>query len=443
MAKVSIEDVLRLGQEGAGLKGSMSRKRWKRFVKAAHDRGYTVRSAASDTPDALKERTRSSLQKEAASTIAAMYAPARKELSQRETSIGFLNQKRADDDAKYRQWLMGETDKLEAQARAADETLAKQQGDIARDHETATKAALADSMQRMGATPGNVSDPSQSAALADTKDADDASSSKIASARNFTADTAKIGEDSRQLTRASLIAQQGARDASRQGDTWRAMAEVASDREKLVLQQAADAASLVQDLFSQNAEKVKGAREFDLARVELGQKADSLAAEVAEANRKFRLEEKKFDLERFTARNKVLVDQAKIQLGYDQIENTQGKQKADAELRKWVERYKARQRVKENRDDPKKGGITTEERTLYRDVLSASRKIAGLNADWKAGKKGAIAPAKHRNYLMNEYGLDEATINVALDLYRNGGKLSSSGRAQARKLGITHVGYFF
>ncbi len=440
-------DVLRLGPEVASVKAAMPPKRWKRFVKLAHKRGFTVASALSDTPAALKERTSSSLRDEAKKTIATAYAPAKKELSTREASIGFLDQKRATDDASYRQWLVGETDKLEAQARAADGALATQQQGIQKDLEAGIAASNADSLKRMSASAGGVSDPNQSASL-NTTAADQRSRGSVANARSLSADMSKIGEDSRQISRASLVAQQGAREAMRQSDTWKAMAEVSGDREKLVLTQAADAASLVQDLLSQNVAKAQSNRELDLARVELGQKGASIAASIADANRKFGLEKDKFDLDRFAAKNKVLVDQAKIQLGYDQIENTQGKQKADQALRKWVERFKARKRAEEGGKDraddtSAKKGITTEERDLYRDVNSARGIIKRMHDDWKAKKPGAINPADMRQHLRTKYALDDVLIDVANDLWRGGGSLSAAGRAKARKLGIKHVGYFF
>ncbi len=441
-------DVLRLGSEVASVKAAMPPKRWKRFVKLAHKRGYTLESALSDAPNALKERTTSSLRKEAQQTIATAYAPARKELSTREKSIGFLDQKRATDDASYRQWLLGETGKLQAQARAADGALATQQQDIQRDLEEGIATSNADSLKRMSASAGGVSDPNQSAAL-NTTATDTRSRESVASRRSLQADMSKIGEDGRVLAGASLIAQQGARDAMRQADTWKAMAEVSGDREKLVLTQAADSASLVQDLLDKNVAKAQSSRELNLARVELGQKGASIAADIADANRKFRLEKGKFDLDRFVAKNRVLVDRAKIQLGYDEIENKQGKQKADQALKKWVERYKAGKRSEESDKDraadPKsdKKGITQDERDLYRSVNSARGLIARMHEDWKAKKPGAINPADMRQHLRTKYALDDTLIDVANDLWRSNGALSAAGRAKARRLGIKHVGYFW
>lgn len=439
-------DVLRLGAQAASLKASMPPKRWKKYVKAAHKQGYTVRAQASGGPNALKERTPSSLRKEAQKTVAATYAPARKELSTREAAIGHLDQKRAADDASYRNWLTGETEKLDAQARAADTALASQQQAISDGNETAMAAAKQDSLQRMGAVAGNVSDPKTSTAL-DTTAADQRSRDSIADRRSLTADLTKIGEDARGMSRASLIAQQSAREAGRQADTYKAMAEVSTDREKLVLEQAANAATMVQSLMADNVAKVKSNREFNLAAGELGQKQDDLAADIAEANRKFRLEEKKFSLDAWVKKNAVLADRAKLQLGYDQIKARKGEKAADQAMRVWVEKYKARQRASEGDKDraakgKKKGGIKQTERDLYSDVQSAQGLITRMHADWNAKKPGAIAPGDQRQHLRSKYGLGDLLIDVAVDANRHPG-LSSAGRAKARKLGITHVGYFF
>jgi hypothetical protein len=437
MAKVSQRDIIRLGSEAAALKGGMKLKDWRKFKQYAAKRGFTLRSAASDAPDALKERTRASLLSEAKRTVADAYRPAVTELSTRERAIQHLDQARAASEAGFNQWLAGETAKLEAQGRAADTALATQQAGIAKDNDTALQAAQADSLARMRAQSSG-SDPSQSAALQGTAAADEASRARIANSRMFSGDLQKVAETTRQGAKSSALAAAAAAAVSRRAETTKALGELTADRTKLSESRRADATELAQSLRERNIQVAQSGREFSLAATELGYKRQDLAEQVRQANREFRLDKKKFDLDVWEAKNEKLADQAKIQLDYDRIAATDGQKAADRALREWVERYKARKRGEENAKDRaadgKKGGITSDERDLFRDVQT----VKGLLTRWR--HNGAVPPAEQRQKL-REMGFDDTLIDVAKDW--RGGDLSPGGRALARRLGIKHVGYFF
>jgi hypothetical protein len=422
-------DVLKLGQDVATLKANMPAKRWAQFVKSAHARGFTVGGAARGGPDALKERTTSSLKAQAAKSVADAYAPAAKALDTRQAAIGYLDEKRKNDDAAYRTWLSGEVGKLNAQAQAADATLAAQQTGIATETQNAIAAARADSLARMGATPGNVSDPSQSTALANVSNADEASTKHIAAAREQSAALTKIGGDSRALAGASLLAQQGARESTRQGDTLKALGDVNTDRTKMLSDQALATLTKSDSLIDKNTSIVQANREADLAGASLGLKQDSLAASVADSNRKYSLAKAKFGLDKWKADHADTVAQAKLKLGYDQIASREGVAAAKRQLDKELTKIRAK-------DKAKSKGVTTAERTVYNDIQTAR----SLFERWD--KNNAVSLTQ-RDFEAQRLGIPTAAVEIGHELARNGGKVTNALRAKMRKAGLVHSAYFY
>lgn len=426
-------DVLRLGAQTAAIKASMPKKRWAKFVKLAHARGFTINAMLSDSPDALKERTTASLRAEAQKTVTAAYAPADKALTTRQAAIGILDDKRKTDDAAYRQWLSGEVGKLDAQAKAADASLASQQQSIQDGLATSIAASHADSMKRAAAV-SSVSDPAQSTAL-DTSAADTHSAQRAAAATQQTATLAKVGGDARVLANASLLSQQSARESQRIGETLKALADVSSSRDKLNSDKAGALTSQLDTLTQRNTTIAQGNRDAQLAGASLGLKQDELAQTVADATRKYNLEQKKFGLDQWKATHAAEVAKAKVQLGYDQIASREGVAAAKRKLDERLAKIRAAQ--KRTTQNDKKKGVTTEERSLYRNVTTAE----GIIARWH--KNNTYPPDQIRQQLRSQFGLDDITIDVANDLWANGGHLSNSGRVKARKLGIIHSGYFW
>lgn len=430
MTKVSQHDIVRYGAAAATLKASVKPRQWHQIVKFAHKNGYTVRSAVSDTPNILKERTVGSLRNEALRTVAKTYRPAEKALDTRQQAIMFTDAKRKADDASYRQWLAGETEKLDAQARAADSTLATEQQGIQTDVENSMAAAKADSLKRIAAQTGTVSNPAQSTSL-DMTAADQASRERVANARQRSNDVATIAEGSRGVANASLLAQQSANEASRQADTWKALADVADDRNKLTFQRAADAANAVQHALDNEVSKAQSNTQTDLAAAELGVKQQTLAEQVKEATQKFGLAKAQFSLDTWKAHHGAAVDAAKIQLGYAGIKERKGKAAADRALKVWLQKQSNRQHAKDRAQKGRlakgKNGVTTDERKVYRSVQTAA---------------AMLAKGRSRVYLRQQ-GVDDGLIQLAENYNANGGHLNAAGAALARKVGITHVGYFF
>jgi hypothetical protein len=434
----STADILRLGPEAAALKASMPPKRWKNFVKQTHKRGNTIGGALSSAPDSLKERTASSLKAEAQRTIGEAYAPAEKTLSTREKALGYLDEKRKSDDANYRLWLSGEVGKINAQATAADTALATQQKTIADETATAIAASRADSLARVAAANGNVSDPTQSTAL-DTSAADAASTARVGAAREHTANIIKIGDDARTLSTAAIQGQQAARESEGATAVRKSYAELHADRMKLDVAKAGDTADKITSLMERNMANVAGTREADLAAGSLNLKREDAAQAIKDADRKYRLETRKTSLAEWKAKNADEVDRAKVKLGYDGIASREGQKAADRALDRELAKRRSRDKAldrdaKGGKDKPK---VTQGERDLYRRVTNAKSYLDRWHAN------GAVLPEQMRQRLKTDFDIDDTTIDIAEDLRQNKGVLSQSARVKARKLGIVHSGYFW
>lgn len=428
--KLNPDDVLKYGTSIASLKAGISHKRWRKLVKYAHGQGHTVAGQLSGAPNKLMERTQSSLRKQAESTVAAAYKPVQAELSRRDTAAKLLAAKRTEDEAAYTRWETGEVDKLNAQAKAADTTLATQQSDIATDLNANQAAAKSDSMQRMAQLHG-VSDPNQSTAL-DTTAADAKSAQHVAASRELTSQLTHIGADADQVARTALIATAAVRAATRSADSWKTQAQIDADRTTALGNQAKDTTGMFSDLRAGEVDKAQKQQEFGLAQDQLGVKADTLANQVKQANRKYGLDKAKLALDDWKAKNQDAVAHAKIKLGYDQIASSEGKAAAKNKLDEYLTKYKADQAAKLK---DSKAGVTKDERTAYRSVETARGMIS------REHKRGTD-PAKIRQKLRSQ-GIDDVTIDVANDLWRRNGSLSAAGRAKAKRLGILHVGYFY
>src|SRR5689334_9102231 len=102
----SVADQIRLGSDVAAVKANTRPNIWKQIVRQAHARGFTVAGVLSGQPDALKERTKSSLKTQAMKTVADAYAPSLEDNSRLADRVRALDAKRQSDNAFYNQWLM-------------------------------------------------------------------------------------------------------------------------------------------------------------------------------------------------------------------------------------------------------------------------------------------------------------------------------------------------
>lgn len=430
-----IEDRARLGPNAAALKAKLRPSRWRKIVRDAHRKGFTVESYINTAlPDELKARTKSSLRKQALETVKAAYAPAAKELDDEDRRIRALDEKRAVDERHFQEWLTAKSDRLMSEARVADQTLSDRQKEIADSVAQTWSAARAASADAVAAQPGLVSDPADSKALASLADAEKRSTDAVANQRAATAQAVSTGEKTMGITQAANLAALAAQQAKRQGETWSALGKVSDGRAKLRLDQAADAAKEVSRLLDNEVTKAQQNREFEAVAAELDLKQFTAQTEAKQKDREFDLAKDKFNLDRWIASNKQKAEEAKLELGYDKIRASQGKAAADRAFRRWVETYRARNRRREDKDGNKS---TSSDRRYSSDQIQTVETVkAELERLHRKYPKGSSGQGKSFREIMLGRGYSNSVIDVAEDLRRNNGKLSRRGREKARSIGI-------
>jgi hypothetical protein len=261
-------DIARLGATAYATKKKVTPGRWKRIVKDAHAKGFTVDSFLdTNTPDQLKARTQTSLTSQATKTIASAYAPAETELTQAEARAKSIGDKRTRDNQYYLDWLTARSGELNAHAQAADEKLLERNKQIADElgaHNDALKSNLVSQAQP------TQSDPNQSTAIANTADEAKRSNEVVANARQASSDMVANNEKRNASDQAINFAQVAAMQASAQADTYKQLQGVADERTKLALAKAGDSSKEVARLLNQEVDKANSNREFGAALSKLG-----------------------------------------------------------------------------------------------------------------------------------------------------------------------------
>ena len=316
------------------IKRRATKKQWHRIVAKAKRRGVTVDALLDQSvPGPLKDRTRESLRKQATNTINEVYKPAELELTQRESRVRAVDEKRARDNQYYLDWLKGRSDAMTIAARQADTTLRDTQRQIVDDAAAHTQAVQQEMMQAAAAQAGNVSNPGQAAAFNISDDAA-RNNALLAASREATNQTIGTGERRQSELDASNFAQIAALEAKRQADTWSKLSDIGDSGEKLKLQKAADAAQEVARLLDQNQANAQGNREaqvvaqrlgVDLAGVRQRERDSRRDARTAadrldetrrnnRANLRLRQRQQRFD--ESIANAKLDIDQGKLNLGW-------------------------------------------------------------------------------------------------------------------------------
>ncbi len=449
--KASQADILRLGGQVASIKASAKPKAWRRFVKSAHKRGFTVSGALSSAPDPLKERTRSSLVKEARHTVSKAYAPARTELTQRESRIRAMDAKRQGDEAHYREWLSAKTNEIQASARAADQTLADQQAKIQADTKAAYESAQSEGQAAVGQTAGNVSDPSKSTALDFSQEAATAGA-LVGNARQQTASLIGTGEQAMQNASASNIAMSAAAEAKRQSDTWSALGEVTDERTKLVLEQGAKSAEQVANLLAGEANKAQSNREFGAAAQKLGLDQQKVNLDVAETRDKKKQVNDEFQAKygvtrrhynRMTPAEKLQWKKKWARAGMtppkppapDRTEHYGYNSKAWSKMT-IAQKLKAKMKWESTNDKPAAAQDNSPSDSMVKrsqqQVETVSTAYAALARLHQVSKHN---PGTFRTRLLSE-GFSNLVIDLAEDARVHHGRLSPAGRRKARAIGI-------
>lgn len=270
-----------LGPIAAATKKKVSPKRWSNLVKSAHKRGFSVNSYLDQTvPAPLKERTRESLSKQATSTINAAYAPAQLELTQQETKIKSLADKRKRDNEYYASWLA--TKNADIQSASAASTAHLQAG--IQELHAKTAAAYGQQPATLQAeasrVPGTVSDMGESKALTLDIDAQKLHAlSLLGNQGQANMTTAALGDKAIQATSANSFAFLAAQAAKQSAASFDELSKVGDAKQKLVLDKASASSKEVARLLDQEIEKSAQNRNFAVA-------ADKLGVDVAQLNQK-------------------------------------------------------------------------------------------------------------------------------------------------------------
>lgn len=290
MAKLKSRDIeaLEIGPIAAQVKRSTSKAQWKRLVKRAHDQGFSINSYLdSSTPRAMKERTTTSLRQQAADTMSAAYAPYEQELSNREASIKSIDEKRRIDNERFGQWLTQRHAELQQNAQNASAAVVARQTAIQAEMQ-ANAQQLQAGMNAYANPTGQVSDPSQFGGNADIANAAALNQQKMGASRELTSQMIGSNEQHANDAAANNLAFMAAQDAKRVSDTWKALSDVADEKQKTQLSKAADSAKEISRLLDQELTKSQMRSDQSIAASSLGVKQDQLALNVSEAGEKKR-----------------------------------------------------------------------------------------------------------------------------------------------------------
>jgi len=286
---------LTMGPNSAAVKRRATPQQWRKIIRKAKRRGVTVESLLDQSvPMALKQRTRAGLQKQATSTIQAAYAPAETSISQQESRVRSVDEKRARDNQYYLDWLRSRSDQMQAASKQADTVLRDTHKQIVDEAGQQAQALRQDMLRGAAATTGNVSDPNQATAF-DTR-ADAARNAGVLASSQAATNNAIGSQESRRASLdASNFAFMAASEAKRTSDTWAKLAELGDEKQKLALSKAADSAKEVARLLDQEQVKAESNREYkavaqklgvDLAGIEQRDRASQRSANQQRLNRK-------------------------------------------------------------------------------------------------------------------------------------------------------------
>lgn len=423
MAKRSTStDSLTLGPNAAALKQQLSRKRWKKFVRTAHKRGFSVEGLASGVPTALKERTSKGILREAKRSINKAYAPAEKELSLQETRTKALSDKRAADNKIFLDWQTAQSAKLQAGAEQADAAVASRQQQIQSDLATQAASAQQNLLAQAAAQVGSVSNPSQSKAL-------DLSAERLRGLDLLSAERTRtsqlIGTNAERNAKAQAnnFAIAAAAEARRVAETWAETSKLGDERQKLVLQKAADASKEAARLFDNEISKADKNRQYAAAATELGIKSELETQKLA-ADAKEKALDRANDNAKFNATQRL--ESAKL---------TESQRKTDLSIstrqRGDTLRYVAS--VKKNAASSKTVRQNKlDDRVTKQNITNAMTEIRSML------KRGKSTGDIRKKLLHPKEGQGPAAwqVDVAFDIVdpfnRTGGKLSKKNRAEAK-----------
>jgi hypothetical protein len=445
----TLPEILRLGAEVAQIKASMRPQQWQKLRHDAQQGGYTIQGYLSGVPDSLKERNAQSINQEAQRNVSSVYKPVLADLDNQTRQANALADKRKADNAVYQQWLVNQYDKIDAQSTAADQALQARQQQIAQGSSAAWTAAQQNAYAQAGATPGNVSNPQDSTALASLAPAAGMAGDQVAAARQQSSDIISANDKLAGDARGSALAQVALMEAQRTSDLWKSLGDIRDTRTKTVAQRGADLLSEKTRLQDTETSKAQNNREFTAAAEKLKLDSETARQNALNDARDYKLKTQTFSLEKWKAKNTAAVEQAKIDLGYDQIVAREGQKEADRQL----DRDLANQT---SRDKAKQRAATAHQKQLDREADAAnggakgpsdaaqarSQKVYSQLTSGQTEGREVFADKNHDEQATREElrkrGYSGAALDVVMDLVVHGHLSSGTGGTvrKAESLGL-------
>lgn len=411
----------------------------RRVRRVARRRGISVNSLLDpSTPPALKQRTRKGIQQEAQRTVGAAFAPALQEIDDQERRAQAVAEKRRVDNEHYMNWLQTQQEQLDAHARASDQQLLDTQRQIAEQSAQATMAMRAEAMGQTERDPSRVSSQDQAKAFDFTPDMK-RNAETVANERTRTAQAIGSSERVRQATSASNIAFGASQEAKRQGELWERLGKLGDARQKLKLDQGAEAAKMVAGLLDQEVTKASANRDYNLARVRLGIDQQELAANTALANKKLKQEQREAKAARKERRKDRMLADAQYQLDLDKFG-------ADEAQRRWERRFKTRQQdfdedqaARENKRDKRGDGDEPDRSGAGKISTLAGDLIDAVHAEGKSIHDNAALHKHMRNQRSgankHETAFNHVIVQAAAE-YARRKKISPQTVKELREIGV-------
>lgn len=416
-----VMNTLGLSPEVAAIKAKATPKQWAQIRHAAHKRGLSVAGYVSGQPAAMREALPSALKQQAMDTIASVYKPAEADLSARERRVKAIDEKRHNDNQSYLQWLQGQSAKMTADAKLADQLLVDRQKGIQQQTTDAYAQLHQQAATAAASHQGVVSDPTESTAM-DFTDEGKRAEGLIATARESTTNMIDSNAKLAATAAANNFAHIASLEAKRASDTWGALSDVADERTKLQLQKGADAAKEVARLLDQEITKAQSNREFGAALQKLGIQAQTLQFNKDKFSKQFGLEKSKFALELKKFMHQAHIDRLKI--GIDERRLQQDANQFDRSLAvKWyVAKHPASSRNQGGKKYDIKGNNQYAFDTAVASIISGtyrphgSKKTRSINHSYVAQNPNAMIAT-----LMTQLGVTRRMATAAVRAFLNKG----------------------
>lgn len=272
--KPNSADVIRIGLQAATAKANLPHSQWAQIVNAAHGKGYTVGSAIDPSiPDALKARTKSSLQTQANKTVSDVYKPQEAELDYADQQAQGLRAKRLDDETSFNSWFAQKQSESNARIQAAQQqyqdaltgAATKQQTDA-----DANKASLAQQVQQ-----GAGGDMSNSIYLKDAQAREQARADTAARAGTAAVQSGITTANNMSANTAAVAGRHDAAVGGIEQDYGTTTQATQASRLKLKSARAADSIKAYTDLLDQETQKASSQQQYTGLMAQLGQKQDA------------------------------------------------------------------------------------------------------------------------------------------------------------------------